>query len=609
MKYHFIRNIRSETKHFRWRMGAAVCFVLLLFIVLIGRMYYLQVMQHEKYKTLSDKNRVTVLPVAPNRGLIYDRHGVLLADNLPTFALHIVPEQAENLDATLALIDELIGLNERQLESFQRERKRRRRFQGVPLRLNISEDEAATIAVNSYRLPGVNVVGGLMRNYPEGEVFAHILGYVGRINEQELNQIDPARYRATQFIGKTGVERYYENYLHGELGLENVETDVRGRVLRILDVTESTAGNNLYLTIDVNLQRQAEKLMENTRGAIVAIDPHNGAILTLLSHPNFNPNLFVQGIDQDTYYDLTHDIDQPLFNRALRGQYPPASTIKPVVALQGLETGKITRNSSISDPGFFKLPNSTHLYRDWMSEGHGEAVNVRQAIIESCDTFFYWLGNKMGIRDISASLIAFGMGSPIGVDISGELGGLVPSPEWKRAVKNEPWYPGETVIASIGQGFMMATPMQLAHMAATLATRGKRVKPHVVAAIELTNGDMMEIEAIEMEPAFPDSRHWNTIHESMKAVIHSNRGTARYLSNNPYKIAGKTGTAQVFSVRQDEEYDASVIEERLRDHSLFIGYAPADNPKIAIAVIVENKNGASRIARQVFDAYLLGGDS
>ncbi len=606
MKHHFIRNIRRETKHYRWRMGASVCFVIVLFLVLIARMYYLQIVQYEKYNTLSEKNRVAVLPIAPNRGLIFDRNGVLLADNLPTFAIHIVPEQAENLDETLALVDKLIGLSERQMTNFEREKKRRRRYEGVPLRLNISEDEAATIAVNSYRLPGVNVVGGLMRYYPEGEVFAHILGYVGRINEQELQQIDPARYRATQFIGKTGVERYYENYLHGDIGLENVETDVRGRVLRVLSIDEPVAGNNLYLTIDINLQKKAEKLMENTRGAIVAIDPHNGAILTLLSHPNFDPNLFVQGIDHESYDNLTGDIDQPMFNRAIRGQYPPASTVKPVIALQALHKGIINTQTSIPDPGYFKLPNSTHLYRDWISEGHGGSVNITRALIESCDTFFYWMGDKMGIRNITESVVAFGLGSPTGVDISGELSGLVPSPEWKRATKNEPWYPGETVIASIGQGFFIATPMQLAHMSATLATRGKRVKPHVVAAIELSNGDMMEIETEELPPAFKGSQHWNTIQESMKSVIHSSRGTARFLSDNPYKIAGKTGTAQVFSVPQGEKYDASVIEERLRDHSIFIGYAPADNPTIAIAVIVENKNGASRIGKQVFDAYLLG---
>ncbi len=605
MKKHFIKNIRHETLAYQTRIVVAAMFVFLLFFILIARMYYLQIVQHDKYQTLSDKNRVAVFPITPNRGLIYDRNGILLADNLPSFGLHIVPEQVDDLAATLKLVDELIGLNERQLENFNREKKRRRRYEGIPLRLNITEDEAAIIAVNSYRLPGVNVVAGLMRHYPEGDVFAHILGYVGRINETELQQIDPVQYRATQFIGKTGVERYYETYLHGEVGAENVETDVRGRVLRILDIKEPIPGNNLYLTIDINLQKKAEKLMENTRGAIVAIDPNTGAILTLLSHPNFDPNLFVQGIDQETYDNLMHDIDQPLFNRALRGQYPPASTIKPALALQALNAKTITKNSKIHDPGYFKLPNSSHQYRDWVKKGHGGDVNITKAIVESCDTFFYWLGNKMGIRDVSEAMRAFGLGSPVGVDISGELGGLVPSPEWKRATKNEPWYPGETVIASIGQGFTMVTPMQLAHMTSALAVKGKRVKPHVVAAIQLPNGDMVEIKTEELPPAYLGSEHWNTVHEAMKNVIHGERGTARYIAKAPYKIAGKTGTAQVFSVRQGEKYDVSIVAERLRDHSLFIGYAPADNPKIAIAVILENKTGAARVAKQVFDAYLL----
>lgn len=603
MKRNIIRNTKHEIQSFRFRVIFLMVFFIMLFGALLMRMYYLQITQHDKYQTLSEKNRVTVLPIPPNRGLIFDRNGVILADNIPTFSLHIVPEQTEDLDETLAEIDKLIGLTIEQRERFAKELTRRRRFEGVPLLVNMTEDQAATIQVNSYRLPGVNVVGGLIRHYPKGEIFAHIIGYVGRINDFDMKHIDPAQYRATLYIGKTGVEKFYESELHGDSGYEHVETDARGRVLRVLDTIEPTPGYNLYLTIDSKLQEKAEELMKDTRGAVIALDPKTGDILTLVSHPNFDPNLFVKGIDHETYNDLSTDIDQPLFNRALRGQYPPASTIKPMFALQGLETGTITTRFTISDPGYFQLPNSSHVYRDWRKGGHG-TVNVETGVIESCDTFFYTLASKLGIEGLSDIYFRFGFGKPTGVDIAGEVSGLVPTPEWKKAKRGEPWYRGETVITGIGQGFTMVTPLQQAHMAATLANRGIRYQPHVVNAMELYNGDFIEVEGATLSPVYPDSVHWPTIQKAMEQVIHSYRGTAAYLSNSPYRMAGKTGTAQVFSVPQGRKYDASAIEERLRDHSLFIGYAPADDPKIAIAVIVENKSGAARIGRAVFNAYL-----
>jgi len=362
--------------------------MIFLFSTLLVRMFYLQVIQHEKYETLSEKNRVTVLPIPPNRGLIFDRNGIILADNIPTFSLHIVPEQTENLSQTLNEVDKLIGLTVEQRERFQKEMTRRRRFEGVPLLPTMTEDQAATIQVNSYRLPGVNVVGGLLRHYPKGEIFAHIIGYVGRINDYDLRHIDQSQYRATLYIGKTGIEKFYESELHGDSGYQHVETDARGRVLRVLQTIEPTPGHNLYLTIDSKLQEKAEELMRDTRGAVIAIDPQSGDILTLVSHPNFDPNLFVKGIDHETYNDLTTDIDQPLFNRALRGQYPPASTIKPMIALQGLETKTVTYNFAINDPGYFQLPNSSHVYRDWRKGGHG-SVNFVTGIVESCDTYFF----------------------------------------------------------------------------------------------------------------------------------------------------------------------------------------------------------------------------
>lgn len=602
MKRDILRNVRQETNLYKRRMLIAMFFTLFLFFALLLRLYYLQVVQYRKYATLSDNNRIALLPIPPNRGLIYDRNGVLIADNMPTYALHIVPEQTDDLDATIATVSELIELRDQDKERFYKELKRRRRFESVPLLFNVSEDDAATIAVNSYRLPGVNITAGLLRHYPLGEEFSHITGYVGRINEAEVQQIDAKKYRSTQFIGKTGIEKFYEAELLGQVGFEKVETDVRGRILRSLETIPSVPGQNLYLTIDSRLQLEVEKLMENLRGAIVALDPRTGEVLAFVSHPNYDPNLFVKGIDHETYRKLTHDIDQPLFNRALRGQYPPASTIKPIFALEGLQTGTITTTTTIRDHGYFQLANSSHVYRDWRKNGHG-TVDVDTAIIESCDTFFYTLANMMGIRRLSEVMFMFGLGSRTGIDISGELPGLVPTPEWKRANKKLPWYPGETVITGIGQGFTTVTPVQLAHMTAALASNGVRIQPHVVRELEAPNGERHEMEPKTYPPVNMSSTFWRVVKNAMVGVIHSYRGTASYLSNSPYKLAGKTGTAQVFSVRQEEEYDASVIEERLRDHSLFIGFAPADNPTIALAVIIENNKGAPRFARRVFDAY------
>lgn len=604
MKYHFIRNIRKENALFRSRMWIAITLILFMFGGLLTRMFYLQIIQHDKYVTLSDNNRIALLAIPPNRGLIYDRKGVILADSAPTYTLMIVPEQSDNLPQLLKDLSDLVNITEVEKTRFYKEMRRRRRFEGVPLLLNITEAQAALIEVNNYRLPGANVMATLTRQYPKSDVFAHLIGYVGRINEQELKVIDQSSYRGTQYIGKTGIEKYYEDALHGTVGFEKVETDVRGRVLRKLETINPVSGASLYLTIDSALQMEVEHIMEGTRGAIVAIDPDTGAILAFLSHPTFDPNLFIDGIDHATYKALSTDIDQPLFNRALRGQYPPASTVKPLVALQVLQKGVVNTSFKISDPGYYQLPNSSHVYRDWMEGGHG-TVNISTGITESCDTFFYTMANKMGIRLLSESLMMFGYGRLTGVDIYGEIGGLVPTPEWKRARKNEPWYPGETLITGIGQGFTMTTPIQLAQAAAILAAQGKHRQVHVVSAIEYPNGERVEIVPKELPPLQIDDANWAIVKQAMINVVHSARGTARYISNSPYLIAGKTGTAQVFRIAAGKKYNADKIAERLRDHSLFIGFAPADNPKIAVAVVLENKSGAARIARKVFDAYLI----
>ncbi len=601
MTRHYIRNNKFETRLFRSRVWFALAITGALFLVLLARMFYLQVLHHTEYQTLSEKNRVTILPIAPNRGLIFDRNGVILADNQPSFSLNIIPEQTENLKDTLNAIDELIGLSDEQRKRFDKEKTRRRRFEGVPLVLNMTEEQSAIIQVNNYRLPGVNVVGDLVRKYPQSSTFAHIIGYVGRINDQDLLQIDQAEYRASLYLGKTGIEKYYENELHGTTGYQHIETDVRGRVVRILDTIEPIPGQNLYLTIDSVLQKKIEEVMKDTRGAVVAIDPSNGDILALVSNPSFDPNLFVTGIDHETYDNLSHDINQPLFNRALRGQYPPASTVKPMFALQALETKAVDTKFTIHDPGYFSLPGQSHQYRDWVKGGHGD-VNVYKAIVISCDTFFYTAAWKMGIRKLADILHQFGFGSKTNVDIAGEIGGLVATPEWKRAKFNQAWYPGETVITGIGQGYTLVTPLQLAQMASILANAGPHFQMHVVNTRELHNGEFVEQMGEALTPVYPGSPHWDTVRAAMHDVTRS--GTAAYLANAPYPIAGKTGTAQVFSLPPGAKYNHADIEEHLRDHTLFIGYAPADSPKIAVAIIVENQKGAGRKARDIFDVYL-----
>lgn len=602
MTRHYIRNNKFETQLFRSRVWTALVVTGVLFIILLARMFYLQILHHTEYQTLSEKNRVTVLPIPPNRGLIFDRNGVILADNQPSFSLNIVPEQTENLAQTLNEIDALIGLTDEQRKRFDKEKTRRRRFEGVPLVLNMTEEQAATIQVNAYKLPGVNVVGDLVRQYPYGNLFAHIIGYVGRINDQDVLQIDPEEYAASLYLGKTGIEKYYENELHGKTGYQHIETDVRGRVVRILDTIEPLPGNNLYLTIDSKLQQKVDEVMQDSRGAIVAIDPKNGAILALISHPTFDPNLFVTGIDHATYDQLSHDINQPLFNRALRGQYPPASTVKPMFALQALQTNTITPSFRISDPGYFSLPGSSHVYRDWKEGGHG-IVDVFKGIVVSCDTFFYTVATKLGVTRQVDIFHKFGFGKKTNVDISGEIGGLIATPEWKRAKYNQPWYPGETVITGIGQGYTMVTPLQLAQMAGILANGGPHYQLHVVNSQELYNGEFHEQQGDALVPVYPDSQFWPLIHAAMKDVT-GGAGTAAYLSGTPYSVAGKTGTAQVFSLPQGARYNHADIEEHLRDHTLFIGFAPAEDPQIAVAIIVENEKGAGRKARAIFDLYL-----
>jgi len=611
-----------ERHLFNSRAIVAAVFTALLIAVLIGRLSYLQVMLHDHYTTLSTNNRVSLQPIAPTRGLIYDRNGVLLAQNLPTFSLEIVQERVEDMDETLNTISSLIDVSDDDIDRFRHELKRRRRFEAVPLRFRLSDREVALIAVNSHRLPGVEINSTLTRHYPMGPLTAHSVGYVGRINERELqdisnkngrlDELDPRDYAATTYIGKIGVEKSKEALLHGHVGYQQVETNARGRVLRVLERTPPTPGMNLYLNIDINLQRTAEKAFGGERGALVAIEPGTGAVLSLVSVPSYDPNLFVNGIPLKTYRELSDSRDQPLFNRALRGQYPPGSTTKPFVGLAGLELNEITAHDTVTCNGYYSLKGDDHRYRDWKRSGHG-TIALTRAITESCDVFFYDLSFNLGIDKLSGFLGHFGFGHRTGIDIGGEATGLLPSREWKRRVRREPWFPGETLITGIGQGFFLTTPLQLSNAVATLSSDGKLMTPEVVQATE----DPSTHKRTKMAPIkiadvpINDPGNWWRIEHAMSLVVHSPHGTARRISHGlKYKMAGKTGTAQVFSIAQDAEYDAEEVAKRLRDHALFIAFAPVEEPKIAVAVIVENGGSggavAAPIARKVIDHYLLG---
>ena len=584
--------------------------ITLLAIVLLSRMYYLQIIEHERHITQSDKNRVHLEAIPPTRGLIFDRNGQLLADNQPSYSVRIIKERAEDLDAILAQLGQLILISEDDLKRFKKKIKQRRRpYEPVPLRFHLSEEEIARIAVNNHTLPGVEISADLKRYYPKKDMLAHSVGYVGRINENELKKLDATKYSATHYIGKLGVEKYYESVLHGDVGYQEVETNAHGRIMRVLNQQDPVPGKNLHLYLDAKIQGVAAELLKGRRGAIVAIDPNTGGILTFISTPAYDPNLFVTGISYKNYSDLRDSLDQPLFNRALRGQYPPGSTIKPYVGLAGLEHDVINWQYSIKDPGWYQLENDERLYRDWKRRGHGR-VDLSTAIIQSCDTYFYELSFNLGIDRLHDFMQQFGFGKRTHIDLSGEPKGLMPSSAWKKRTRGMPWFPGETLNAGIGQGFMLSTPLQLATATAVLANKGKTITPKL-AKTKFAN-DLEDRESNQIIIKNPEN--WDTMIQAMVNVMHSIKGTARSSGiGAKYKIAGKTGTAQVLGIKQNERYDAEKIAERHRDHALFVGFAPAENPQIAIAVIVENGGGggstAAPIARKIFDAYLLNDDA
>lgn len=606
-----IKDHQSESLLIQRRLIVAALVVVLCLLVLGARLYVLQVLEHVHFSTLSDSNRVRIKPLPPARGLIYDRNGVVLADNLPAYRLEIVREKAGEIDELFARLRQIISISDYEINRYRKAAKRQRRFEGVPLRFNLSDDEVARFAVNQHLFDGVEINARLTRYYPQAELAVHALGYVGRIDDDDLDELDKSNYAGTTHIGKIGLERFYEDDLHGEVGLQHVEVNATGRTLRVLEQQLPLAGKNLILTLDSNLQRVAEQAFNGENGALVAIDPNNGEILALVSQPGYDPNLFVNGISFKDYDALRDSPDRPLFNRALTGQYPPGSTTKPLIGLAGLEHGDITPKQKIFCPGYFQLPNEERRYRDWKKQGHG-LMTLDDAITQSCDVYFYDMSRHLGIDAMSSFLAKFGLGIRSGIDTTGEAPGLLPSREWKRAARGQVWFPGETLITSIGQGAFTATPLQLANSTAALAFKGKRYRPHLVKR-ELSP-NLAEVETTQPELVGEvndlDLGHWQYVVQGMHHVTSSWRGTAhRPMLGVGYEVAGKTGTAQVFSIAQDEEYDEDAIAKKLRDHALFIAFAPIEDPKIAVAVVVDNgghgSSVAAPIARQVMDEYLL----
>ena len=605
-----LKDHEKDARLVRRRVVVGACVVVALICVLIARLYFLQVVQYEYHSTLSENNRVHVQPIPPTRGLIFDRNGVVIADNRPSFSLSMTRERSGDWPQVLDTIVQVLELTPDDRALFEKRMKQGRRpFEPVPILFELNEEQIARIAVNQFRLPGVEVVAQLVRHYPQGAHFAHSVGYMGRINEKELKTLDPVNYSGTHHIGKTGIERFYEAELHGQVGYEEVETNARGRVLRVLKRTDPIPGKDIVLSLDIKLQEAAEEALAGRRGAVVALNPMTGEVLAMVSQPSFDPNLFVTGISFKAYAELRDSIDRPLFNRILRGLYPPGSTIKPAVAIAGLDSGVITAGSRVYDPGYYQLPNYDHKYRNWNRTGDGY-VDLDTAIMRSNDTYFYDLAHKLGIDRLSSYMNQFGIGQKVSLDMFEESAGLMPSRDWKRATRRQAWFPGETLILGIGQGYMQSTPLQLAQATALIASKGKWIRPHLAKTIE-------GVPPVDPNPmpdiVLSDPSSWAKVNNGMQQAVHGARGTARVAGvGAQYLIAGKSGTAQVVAIKQGEKYDRSKVQERHRDHALFVGFAPANNPQIAVSVMIENGEAGSRVAspvvRKVMDAWLLDAD-
>ncbi|MCR4301654.1 MAG: penicillin-binding protein 2 [Sulfuricaulis sp.] len=606
-----IKDHFRESRLFNARLTVVATVVLVLILALFLRLAYLQVFAHRHFETLSQANRVKLLPIPPPRGLILDRHGFILAQNYPVYTLEIIPEQVDDINALIEELKQVVNLNEADLKNFRKQLRERPRFENLLLRSHLTQEEAARVAVRRTYFSGVELEARLQRHYPLAGLGVHFLGYVARINEQELERIDKAAYRGMRHIGKLGVELSYEKVLLGQVGFEKVETNAHGRSLRILERIAPVAGKNLQLSIDAKLQSLAEQELGKRRGAVIAMDPLTGGVLAFVSTPTYDPNPFVNGIDPDSYHALLNDPDKPLINRALNGLYAPGSTIKAFLGLAAMEKGEFDANKPITCPGWFTLPGSSHQFRDWKKAGHG-VMNLHDAVVQSCDVYFYKLAVAMEIDAMKKFLAAFGFGKKTSVDLQNESEGLLPSVEWKQA-RGQKWYPGETVVVGIGQGPILVTPLQLAAATAALANHGVRPKPQLVRAIvDAKTGAVREMPTEFFTPIpLKDKQHLDIQIQNLVDVVHTNKGTAYRIGYNaPYKIAGKTGTAQVKSIAQGQAYSEKLTPERFRDHALFISFAPAGDPKVAVAVIVENgghgSSAAAPIARKLMDHVILG---
>ncbi len=617
-----IRNRELEINVFRGRALFAGFAILIAFSVVAARLVYLQVIKRDHYYTLAEANRISLLPVVPNRGLIWDRNNEVLAANYSAYTLEVTPSRVKNLDAVLEELNTIVEIQPRDKRRFKRLMEESKNFESLPIRNRLTEEEVARFAVNRYRFPGFDIRPRLFRNYPQGDVASHAIGYIGRINDADLKRIDDAdltsNYRGTDHIGKLGIEGGYENELHGSTGSEQVEIDAGGRAMRSLATTAPVAGNNLTLTLDIKLQKIAEQVFGEGRGSLVAIEPATGEILALVSKPGFDPNLFVDGIDPQNWDLLNTSVDKPLLNRALRGAYPPGSTIKPFLALGALESGKRTPQQTISDPGVFRLAGVAHYWNDDKAGGHG-LVDMRKSIVVSCDTYYYQLASETDIDETSKFLRSLGFGTKTGIDIDGELEGTLPSRQWKsnRLAKGTPearkWYVGDSISAGIGQGYNSFTPMQLAHATATIANDGVAMRPRLVRHItDVATGTIKSTADLDInKPTRLALKPENIAFiKAAMAAVPIEGTSARIFANSGYVSAGKTGTAQVYGVKRGEKYVAGRVAERLRDHAWYIAYAPADKPTIALAVMVENGGkgavAAAPIARAVMDYYLLG---
>jgi penicillin-binding protein 2 len=608
-----LKNHQREIYYFRLRLVLSLGFVAVMLLILLMRFFYLQVIRHNYFHTMAESNRIYVVPIVPNRGLILDRNGVVMAQNYSGYTLEINPAKVTDMDALIDELSKLVEITPKDIKRFKKLLTERQTLETMPIRSQLSDAEVARVSAQRYRFPAVEIKARLFREYPYSDMMSHLIGYVGRINQNDIDQLAEdevaSNYLGSDYIGKTGVEQSYEKELHGKTGFEQVEVDAGGRAVRVLSRTSPQSGSNLMLTLDAKLQEVAVKAFGDYRGALVAIDPTNGEVLAFVSKPGYDPSLFIDGIDTETWDELNNSPDTPLNNRALRGQYPLGSTIKPFMALAGLYYDTRSPARSISDPGYFMLPGSRHQYRDWKAGGHG-AVDMFKSIVISCDTYYYGLATELGIENMHSYLSRFGFGAKTGLDMEGETSGLLPSAEWKQKRYNQIWYPGDTVSAGIGQGYNLVTPVQLAYATAILANDGVAFKPHLVKEMRRAKGDPELTESKQLFDLHINPEHLKLVKSAMEAVTKPGGTAAGSFYGVGYRAAGKTGTAQVVAIKQGEKYDAKKLSEYNRDHAWFIAFAPADKPRIAMAVLAENGghggSTAAPIARKVLDYYLLG---